>query len=330
MATLDRPVASPSFEGGVVMSAGKRILITGGAGSCGVFLTDSFLERGYEVTVFDKNVEPLKSVEKENLTLIQGLLEDRDTVKKAVEGMDAVIHLAWSFSSDPMEVLEHDLRGHINLLEEMAEQKTGHHIYTSTAVVYGKPRYSPIDEDHPLIVEEARKPLYGITKAAAEKLCLLYWKERGLPSTVIRFWWAYGDDIGGRHLREMLQTAADGEPLEFPGDSGGSFLYMADLYQGVEKCLFTPAAYGHTFNLATVYVTWLEVAGMVKDVTGSTSEIKSIPANEWRGSAFLADPWELDDNLARQLVGYAPVQDEEAKALLKSAIARRWESMKNS
>lgn len=330
MATLDRPVASPSFEGGVVMSAGKKILITGGAGSCGVFLTDSFLERGYEVTVFDKNVEPLKSVEKENLTLIRGLLEDRDTVKKAVEGMDAVIHLAWSFSSDPMEVLEQDLKGHINLLEEMAEQKTGHHIYTSTAVVYGKPRYSPIDEDHPLIVEEARKPLYGITKAAAEKLCLLYWKEKGLPSTVIRFWWAYGDDIGGRHLREMLQTAADGEPLEFPGDSGGSFLYMADLYQGVEKCLFTPAAYGHTFNLATVYVTWLEVAGMVKDVTGSTSEIKSIPANEWRGSAFLADPWELDDNLARQLVGYAPVQDEEAKALLKSAIARRWESMKSS
>lgn len=330
MATLDRPVASPSFEGGVVMSAGKKILITGGAGSCGVFLTDSFLERGYEVTVFDKNVEPLKSVEKENLTLIRGLLEDRDTVKKAVEGMDAVIHLAWSFSSDPMEVLEQDLKGHINLLEEMAEQKTGHHIYTSTAVVYGKPRYSPIDEDHPLIVEEARKPLYGITKAAAEKLCLLYWKEKGLPSTVIRFWWAYGDDIGGRHLREMLQTAADGEPLEFPGDSGGSFLYMADLYQGVEKCLFTPAAYGHTFNLATVYVTWLEVAGMVKDVTGSTSEIKSIPANEWRGSAFLADPWELDDNLARQLVGYAPVQDEEAKALLKSAIARRWETMKSS
>lgn len=330
MATLDRPVASPSFEGGVVMSAGKKILITGGAGSCGVFLTDSFLERGYEVTVFDKNVEPLKSVKKENLTLIRGLLEDRDTVKKAVEGMDAVIHLAWSFSSDPMEVLEQDLKGHINLLEEMAEQKTGHHIYTSTAVVYGKPRYSPIDEDHPLIVEEARKPLYGITKAAAEKLCLLYWKEKGLPSTVIRFWWAYGDDIGGRHLREMLQTAADGEPLEFPGDSGGSFLYMADLYQGVEKCLFTPAAYGHTFNLATVYVTWLEVAGMVKDVTGSTSEIKSIPANEWRGSAFLADPWELDDNLARQLVGYAPVQDEEAKALLKSAIARRWETMKSS
>jgi nucleoside-diphosphate-sugar epimerase len=310
------------------MSADKRILITGGAGSCGTFLTDSFLKRGYEVTVLDRDVEPLKSRENDRLTLMEGHLEDRGTVKEAVEGVDTVVHLAWSFSSDPMEVLDQDLKGHINLLEEMAEQKTGHLVYTSTAIVYGKPRYSPIDEDHPLVVEEARKPLYGITKAAAEKLCLLYWKERGLPATVIRFWWAFGDDIGGRHLRQMLKTAADGEPLEFPGDSGGSFLHMADLYQGIEKCLFSPAAFGQTFNLAAVYVTWEEVAAIVKDVTGSDSEIRSIPTSEWRGSAFLADTWKLDDTLARQLLGYTPYGSEEAKTALRGAVAHRWETMK--
>ncbi len=309
------------------MSTDKRILITGGAGSCGTFLTDSFLERGYEITVLDRDVEPLRSMENDRLTIIEGHLKDRGTVKEAVKGMDAVIHLAWSFSSDPMEVLDQDLKGHINLLEEMAEQKTGHLIYTSTAVVYGKPRYSPIDEDHPLIVEEARKPLYGITKAAAEKLCLLYWKERGLPATVIRFWWAFGDDIGGRHLRQMLKAAADGEPLEFPGDSGGSFLYLEDLVQGVEKCLFAPSAFGQTFNLATVYVTWNEVASIVREVTGSTSQIRSTPSSEWKGSPFLADPWELDDTSARQLVGYAPTDPKEAKVLLKKAIAARWETM---
>jgi len=309
------------------MSDVKRILITGGAGSCGLFLTRSFLDGGYEVIALDKNVEPLVPVKDERLTVFQGVLEDRTVVEKAVEGVDAVIHLAWSFSADPMETLQQDLKGHINMLEVAAERKIGHLIYTSTAVVYGKPRYSPIDEEHPLIVEEARKPLYGIAKAAAEKLCLMYWKERGLPATVIRFWWAFGDDIGGRHLRQMLQTAADGEPLEFPGDAGGSFLYLADFYQGMEKCLFTPAAFGRTFNLATVYVTWDEVAGIVREVTGSTSEIRSIPARDWKGSAFLADPWELDDNLAKQLIGYVPTDPREAKALLKKAIAGRWESM---
>ena len=312
------------------MSTGKRILVTGGAGSCGVFLTNSLLKQDYEVVIFDRDIESVKSIKNDRLTVVQGHLEDQDIVKTALEGVDAVVHLAWSFSTDPMEVLEKDLKGHIVLLEEMAEQNTGQLIYTSTAVVYGKPRYSPIDEEHPLIVEEARKPLYGIAKAAAEKLCLMYWKDRGLPATVIRFWWAFGDDIGGRHLREMLKTAAAGEPLEFPGDSGGSFLYLEDFSQGVEKCLFSPSAYGQTFNLATVYVTWDEVAGIVREVTGSTSEIRSIPSSKWKGSAFLADPWELDDTLARQLVGYSPTDPKEAKVLLKKAIAARWETMKTS
>lgn len=309
------------------MNDAKTILVTGGAGSCGIHLTRSLLDRGNRVTVLDRDASPLSGHEDDRLTVVEGVLEDRPTVKSVLDGVDAVVHLAWSFSEDPLEILEKDLRGHLFLLEEMAARRTGHLIYTSTAVVYGKPRYSPLDEDHPLVVEEARKPLYGITKAAAEKLCLLYWKSHGLPATVIRFWWAFGNDIGGRHLRQMLRTAAEGEPLEVPGDSGGSFLYLDDFVQGVEKSLFSPAAYGQTFNLATVYVTWDEVAGIVREVTGSTSELRSIPSREWTGSAFLADPWELDDNKARQLIGFAPADPAQAKALLKKAIARRWETM---
>jgi UDP-glucose 4-epimerase len=308
----------------------KKILITGGAGSCGRYLTAVLLRRGYEVRVIDKDVEPLRSVGDKGLTLFQAGLEDRDALKSAVDGIDAVLHLAWSFSEDPLEVLEQDLRGHIYLLEEMASRKVRHLIYTSTAVVYGKPRYSPIDEEHPLRVEEARKPLYGIAKAAAEKLCLMYGKTKGPPATVVRFWWAYGDDIGGKHLREMLKTASAGNPLEVPGDSGGSFLHMADLAQGVDRCLFNPDAYGRTFNFATVYVTWEEVAGMVRDVTGSRSEIRCIPREEWTGSAFLADPWELSDSLARELLEYRPMEAPAAKASLKGAISNCREAMRRN
>ncbi|MDX1815760.1 MAG: NAD(P)-dependent oxidoreductase, partial [Thermodesulfobacteriota bacterium] len=250
------------------------------------------------------------------------------TLKSAVEGVDAVLHLAWSFSEDPLTVLEHDLKGHIYLLEEMASQKVGHLIYTSTAVVCGKPRYSPIDEKHPLLVEEARKPLYGIAKAAAEKLCLMYGKTKGPPATVIRFWWAYGEEIGGKHLREMLRIASAGEPLTVPAASGGSFLHMADLAQGLERCLFRPEAFGQTFNFSTVYVTWEEVAEMARDATGSRSEIRCIPREEWTGSAFLADPWELSDALARERLGYDPMEASRAKAYLKKAVENCWEAMR--
>ena len=309
------------------MTSARKILITGGAGSCGRVLTASFLGRGYEVRVIDKDVEPLRSVGDKGLTLFRAGLEDRDALKAAVDGVDAVLHFAWSFSEDPLEVLEQDLRGHIYLLEEMASRKVPHLIYASTAVVYGKPRYSPIDEEHPLRVEEARKPLYGIAKAAAEKLCLMYGKTKGPPATVVRFWWAYGDDIGGKHLREMLKTASEGDPLNVPGDSGGSFLHMADLAQGVDRCLFNPKAFGRTFNFSTVYVTWEEVAEMVRDVTGSRSGIRCIPREKWTGAAFLSDPWELSDTSARELLGYRPMDAIEAKASLKGAISACWKGM---
>ena len=310
------------------MAPNNKILITGGAGSCGKYLAVSLLAKGHDVRVLDKNVEPLRSLGDRRLTLIQAGVEDRDALKSAVEGVDAVLHLAWSFSEDPLEVLEKDLRGHIYLQEEMASRKVRHLIYTSTAVAYGKPQYSPIDEKHPLVVEEARKPLYGIAKAAAEKLCLMYGKTKGPQATIVRFWWAYGEEIGGKHLREMLKTAAAGDPLAVPADSGGSFLHMADLAQGMERCLLNPKAYGQTFNFATVYVTWEEVAQMVRDATGSRSEIRCIPRGEWTGSAFLADPWELSDAAARELLDYSPMEPARARASLKEAISRCWGEMK--
>lgn len=309
------------------MAPASKILITGGAGSCGKYLTSWLLQKGHTVRVLDKDTASLRSVESPNLERIPAGIEDRAAVTSAVEGVDAILHLAWSFSEVPLEILEQDLRGHIFLLEEAASRNVRHLIYTSTAVVYGKPRYSPIDEGHPLLVEEARKPLYGIAKAAAEKLCLMYGAGKGAPATVVRFWWAYGDDIGGKHLREMLKTAASGQPLEVPADSGGSFVHMEDLSRGIDRALFNPKAFGRTFNFSTVYVTWEEVARMVCDVVGSRSEIRCVPREQWGGSAFLADPWELSDAAARETLGYLPMDAPRAKASLQKAIAACWEVM---
>ncbi len=311
------------------MEKKKKILVTGGAGWVGLDWTPYLLDRGYEVRVLDVNVEPLRQFENGNLTLIQSGVEDRDAVRAGMEGVDAVLHLAWTFSADPLETVEKDLKGHIYVLEEAVSQKVKHLIYTSTAVVYGKLQYSPIDEKHPLVVEEARKPLYGIAKQFAEKTCLMYMKQQELPVTIIRFWWAYGREIGGRHLREMLKTAAAGGTLEVPVGSGGSFVSMDDMSQALGLCLLNPDSYGQTFNIATVYVKWEEVAEMVQEVTGNRCEIKRVPREEWKGSAFLADPWQLDDTLARDLVGYTPTSESRAKAELKAVIAKRWEGMQS-
>jgi UDP-glucose 4-epimerase len=147
----------------------------------------------------------------------------------------------------------------------------------------------------------------------------------GLPVTILRFWWAFGAEIGGRHLREMLRTAAAGQPVRVPADCGGSFLSGGDLCRAVEALLCNPAAFGQVFNLASGYVTWEEVARMAVDVTGSTDRVEVIRPAEWTGAAFLADAWDLDDSRIRNRIGYAPAQDGIGlRAALHQAMARTW------
>lgn len=285
----------------------------------------ALLRRGHQVVALDKDLTALHAKSHPCLQLVPSAVEDSGAVEAAARGVVAVIHLAWSFSDDPQVLLEQDLRGHLLLLEAARAQGVHHFLYTSTAVVYGKPVRVPIDEEHPLRVLEARKPAYGMAKEFAEKLSLLAARTGGPPATILRFWWAFGEEIGGRHLREMLATAAAGKALPVPADCGGSFLSMEDLIQAVELALGSPASFGQIFNLASAYVTWEEVARMAVTITGSRAGVEVIPAAEWKGAAFLADRWELDDRRIRERLGFKPTRDPGGvREALARAIERTW------
>ena len=304
-----------------------RVLVTGGNGSVGRELVPALLAGAHQVVVLDKELEALQGMAHPALELVRGGVEDAALVPEAARGADAIIHLAWSFSNDPRVLVEQDLRGHLLLLAAAQAQRVRHFIYTSTAVVYGKPVRVPIDEDHPLRVLEARKPAYGIAKEFAEKLTLLAARTEGLPATILRFWWAFGEEIGGKHLREMLRAAAAGQPVVVPADCGGSFLSMQDFNLAVELILSGPGGLRGTFNLASAYVAWEEVARMAAEVTGSSARVEVVPAAEWTGAAFLADRWELDDRRIREALGFKPAWDPSAvREALRRAMARTWQA----
>jgi UDP-glucose 4-epimerase len=281
-----------------------NVLITGGAGSVGQDLTTSLLSKGYRVRVFDRKAEEAGFIHDDRLEWKQGRLEDARLIQEALQGVDAVIHLAWSFSDDPGELLASDLKGHVVLLDACVEAKVSRLFYASTAVVYGKPVHVPVTEEAPCLVEEARKPFYAIAKQAAEKLALTYWKTKGLPVTIFRFWWSYGKKIGGRHLRDMITLALTGKPLTIPDGAGGSFLDHDDLTHALLLAINKQEGVGEIFNLATVYLEWKEIARMVIDVAGSTSSLEVVPAREWKGAQFLADSWELSTSKAERLFDY--------------------------
>lgn len=306
-----------------------KFLITGGAGSVGLALTSSLLQKGHLVRGLDKKADRLQSLGHKNLELIKGEIEDLSLVKEAVKGIDVIIHLAWSFSDDPMELLDGDLRGHIALLDGAVAENVSHFIYTSTAVVYGKPIRSPITEEDPYLVEVARKPFYGVAKLMAEKLSLAYFRTKGLPVTIFRFWWSYGEEIGGRHLRDLIRLAQGGQPLMVPEGAGGSFLHLDDLTNAILLTIQNQKAYGEIFNLSTLFLSWEEVARIILEVTNSSSPLEVIPPKEWKGPVFLVDEWKLSTEKAERLLQYrSSFSNLMAKQSLKEAVAQCYKDIK--
>lgn len=304
-----------------------RVLVTGGNGSVGRELVPALLGGGHDVAVLDRDLGALDA-RSPRLRLVKGGVEDRAAVEEAMADADAVLHLAWSFSDDPAVLLERDLRGQQLVLDVARARGVRHLVYASSAIVYGKPVRIPIGEDHPLRVLEARKPAYAVAKEAAEKLALLASRAGGPPATILRFWWAFGEEIGGRHLRDMLGAAAEGTRLRVPAECGGSFLSLEDLSHAIQTVLLDPRSHGETFNLASAYVSWEEIARMALEVTGSRAGVEAVPASVFGGPAFLADRWHLDDARFRETFAWAPRRGPAAvRELLRRAMERTWEHL---
>ena len=113
----------------------------------------------------------------------------------------------------------------------------------------------------------------------------------------------------------MITLAQKREPLMVPDGAGGSFLDHDDLTNALLLATQRQESIGQIFNLATIYLEWKDIARMILEVTGSSSSLEVIPAREWKGAQFLADPWELSTSKAEHLFDY--------RSLFSPSIARQ-------
>ncbi|MGB9858625.1 MAG: NAD-dependent epimerase/dehydratase family protein, partial [Moorellaceae bacterium] len=209
------------------------VFIAGGAGDVGRYLVKCFSRQGHQVKVLDRAPGMPSGYEEYPAAYYRGSLTDKALVREALEGAEVVINLAWSFADEAQTIFAEDIQGQIHLLEAAREIEVRSFLYTSTATVYGRAMSHPVTESHPCLVEEARKPLYALGKYTAEKLGLIYAREYHLPVTIFRFWWAFGEHIGGRHLRELVRKALENQPLDMAAGAGGTFVTMADLAEAM-------------------------------------------------------------------------------------------------
>jgi len=177
----------------------KRALVTGAGGFIGSHLTERLVELGVCTRAFVHynsmgtwgwlDHSPLK----EHIEVIAGDINDRDSVLKAVQGVDIVFHLAaligipYSYRA-PLSYVRTNIEGSLNVLQAALEAEVSRVIHTSTSEVYGTARYVPIDEQHPL---QGQSP-YSATKIGADKLAEAFCCSFGLPVVTLRPFNTYG------------------------------------------------------------------------------------------------------------------------------------------
>lgn len=310
-----------------------HVLVTGGAGFIGSHLADRLLHDGHRVTVVDC-FDPYyaREVKEANLAGIRRhararVLEldlARDPLEPALEGVEAVAHLAAragvraSWGTHFAAYLDHNVLGTQRLLEAVRGRPLHAFAYASSASVYGDEATGPVTEEAPT------RPFspYGITKLAGEHLARLYQRHHGVPACALRYFSVYGPrERPDKGIQIFLHAARAGRPVEVHGDGTQrrDFTFVGDIVEATVRALHQPPVgeainlgRGHTLPLNTILDT-------VERVTARRLERRHGPtvAGDVRVTAAVIEK-------AQRLLGWVP------QVSVEEGIRRQWESVRGA
>jgi dTDP-glucose 4,6-dehydratase len=289
-----------------------RVVVTGGAGFLGSHLTDALLARGDEVVCID-NLATGSTTNVEHLFGLAGFTFVEHDVSRFIwvpGRVDAVMHLASPASpvdylEMPIQTLKVGSLGTHNSLG-LAKAKGARFFLASTSEVYGDPQVHPQPETYWGHVNPVGpRGVYDEAKRFAEAMTLAYHRHHGLEVRIVRIFNTYGERMrarDGRVVSNFIVQALRGDPLTVYGDGkqSRSFCYVEDEIRGFLALLdgdhTGPINVGNPGEF-----TMLELAALVKEVTGSDSPVvfEALPID---------DPAQRrpDITLASTLLGWEP------------------------
>jgi len=263
-----------------------RILVTGGSGFIGSHVVDNLLERGKQVTVFDRH---FKKDIREECDIFRGDVKDMESINEAVQHCDGVIHLASLLGTQESVMMaqrfvEVNLMGSLNVFNACL-------LHKKRAVYIAIGNYW------------MNNP-YSITKRSATRFALMYNKELGTEITIVRGLNAYGPRQKLRPVKKITPTfvtaALKGDPIVIYGDGSQvmDMIYVTDLAEVLTRALLM----NHGIYDAPIEAglggdeTVNDIAGMIIDVCQSKSKIEHVPMRpgEIPGSVVKADTAMLD------------------------------------
>ena len=314
-----------------------KILITGGAGFIGSHLSDAYIERGDEVFVIDD----LSTGSIENIHHLKGhprfhyeieTVQNLPVLAELVDRCDAIFHLAAAVGvklivESPVRTIETNVRG-TEVVLAAANKKKKRVLLASTSEVYGLSEHVPFREDGNLVMGATTKGRwsYACSKAIDEFLALAYWREKKLPTTVVRLFNTVGPRQTGQYgmvIPTFVKQALSGRPLTVYGNGEQTrcFGFVGDVVKALVALMDHPDSVGNVYNIgSSEEISINALAQQVRELAGSDSEIVHIPYGEAYEEGFEDMPRRVPDTTkVRELVGFRP--ETTLDTILKEVIA---------
>ena len=241
----------------------KKVLVTGADGFIGSHLVEELVREGYEVRALALYnsfntwgwLDAIPEGTLRQVEVVTGDVRDPNGVRKAMEGMDAMMHLAAliaiPFSYDaPDAYVDTNIKGTLNVLQAARSLGTERVLVTSTSEVYGTAQYVPIDEKHPY---QGQSP-YSATKIGADRLAESFYRSFGLPVTIVRPFNTFGPRQSARAVIPTIITQLLAGRKEIRLGSLAptrDFNYVKDTARGFIEILRSDKAIGEEINIAT-------------------------------------------------------------------------------
>ena len=314
-----------------------RYLITGGAGFIGSHLSEELLRRGHEVFVVDdlstgsiNNIRHLKTHDRFHYTV--DTCSNVQLMAELVDGADIVYHLAAAVGvklivESPVRTIETNV--HLTeVMLRLAQKKKRPILVASTSEVYGKSDQLPFREEGDLVLGATTKGRwsYACSKAIDEFLALAYWKEKNLPTVIVRLFNTVGPRQTGQYgmvIPTFVKQALSSRPITVygSGEQTRCFGYVGDVVKALVALMDHPDAVGNVYNIgSSEEISINALAQRVRELAGSQSEIQHIPYGEAYEEGFEDMPRRVPDTTkVHQLVGFRA--ETKLEEILKEVIA---------
>ncbi len=308
---------------------GKKVLVTGADGFIGSHLVELLLAEGADVRAFvfynsfnkwgwlDTFAPELLS----KIDIFAGDIRDPNGVRKAMEGIEVVFHLAaliaipFSYHS-PDSYVDTNVKGTLNVLQAARDCRVEKLLVTSTSEVYGTAQYVPIDEKHPY---QGQSP-YSATKIGADRLAESFYRSFDLPVTIVRPFNTFGPRQSARAVIPTIitQLLAGKKEIRLGSLSPTRDLsYVKDTVSGFVEIAKSDKVKGEEINIATQ--TEISIGDLAKKIMGFLKIEAEIQSDQVRVRPVNSEVERLlgSNEKIRKLTNWAPKYDFD-KALLET------------